>query len=89
MEVVFNAVLQDVDVDADAKLQSITVVDATTSTETLYSAEVFIDASYEGDLMAAAGVSFVTGREGQSEYNESLAGFVSCDVLWASSAHRL
>ena len=36
--------------------------------------QVFIDASYEGDLMAGAGVSYVTGREGVSEFNESLAG---------------
>lgn len=32
---------------------------------------MFIDASYEGDLMAAAGVSFVTGREANSKYGES------------------
>ena len=35
---------------------------------------VFIDAGYEGDLMAAAGVSFVTGREANTTYNESLNG---------------
>lgn len=37
-------------------------------------ARVFIDASYEGDLMAAAGVTCRVGREGPSIYNESLAG---------------
>ncbi len=36
-------------------------------------ASVFIDASYEGDLMAAAGVPYRVGREGKSEYGESLA----------------
>ncbi len=35
---------------------------------------VFIDASYEGDLMAMAGVSYAVGREGIDEYKESLAG---------------
>jgi len=35
---------------------------------------VFIDASYEGDLMAKAGVTYAVGREGISEYNESWAG---------------
>lgn len=35
---------------------------------------VMIDSSYEGDLLALAGVSFTIGREGQSQYNESLAG---------------
>lgn len=37
-------------------------------------ARVFADASYEGDLMAQAGVSYTWGREGIAEYNESLAG---------------
>jgi len=36
--------------------------------------KVFIDASYEGDLMASAGVSYTVGREGVDEYNESWAG---------------
>jgi hypothetical protein len=39
-----------------------------------FSASVFIDSSYEGDLMKAAGVSYVVGREGQERYGESLAG---------------
>jgi hypothetical protein len=39
-----------------------------------FSAKMFIDASYEGDLMAAAGVSWTIGREGRSEFGESLAG---------------
>lgn len=36
-------------------------------------AQVFIDASYEGDLMAAAGVPWRVGREGKAEHGESLA----------------
>jgi hypothetical protein len=39
-----------------------------------FEAEVFIDGSYEGDLMAAAGVSWTIGREGRKEFDESLAG---------------
>jgi len=35
---------------------------------------MFVDATYEGDLMAQAGVSYTWGREGSSEYGESLAG---------------
>lgn len=34
----------------------------------------FIDATYEGDLMAGAGVSFTVGREGGNIYKESLNG---------------
>ena len=40
-----------------------------------YEAKIFIDATYEGDLMARAGVSYITGRESQETYRESLAGF--------------
>lgn len=39
-----------------------------------YTAKTWIDASYEGDLMAAAKVTSVIGREGKKQYGESLAG---------------
>lgn len=39
-----------------------------------FGASVFVDSSYEGDLMAQAGVSYTLGREGTSQYGESLAG---------------
>jgi len=39
-----------------------------------FTARTFIDATYEGDLMAAAGVSWTIGREGREKYDESLAG---------------
>ncbi|HEY0072958.1 MAG TPA: FAD-dependent oxidoreductase [Abditibacteriaceae bacterium] len=38
------------------------------------SAKVFIDAGYEGDLMARTGVSYTFGREARDEYNEEAAG---------------
>jgi hypothetical protein len=37
-------------------------------------AAMFIDCSYEGDLLAGAGVKYRTDREGRDEYGESLAG---------------
>lgn len=40
----------------------------------LFRAKVFIDATYEGDLLAAAGVSFFIGREATNRYGESLNG---------------
>ncbi len=39
-----------------------------------FRARAFIDASYEGDLLAAAGVKYHVGREGRAVYDESLAG---------------
>ena len=40
----------------------------------MHTAKVFIDATYEGDLMARAGVVWHLGREGRDEYGESYAG---------------
>jgi hypothetical protein len=37
-------------------------------------AKLFFDSSYEGDLMAQAGVSYTIGRESVTKYGESLAG---------------
>jgi len=39
-----------------------------------FSAKVFVDATYEGDLMAAAGVRWTIGREGRKDFGEPLAG---------------
>jgi hypothetical protein len=39
-----------------------------------FKAKTFVDGSYEGDLMAAAGVEWTIGREGRAEFGESLAG---------------
>jgi hypothetical protein len=39
-----------------------------------FSAAIFIDGTYEGDLMAQAGVTWTIGREGRREFGESLAG---------------
>jgi hypothetical protein len=39
-----------------------------------FEARVFIDGTYEGDLMAASGVNWTIGREGRDEFGESYAG---------------
>ena len=41
---------------------------------TLVKAQQYIDCSYEGDLMAAAGVGYTTGRESNALYNETVNG---------------
>ncbi|HET9178304.1 MAG TPA: FAD-dependent oxidoreductase [Terriglobia bacterium] len=46
----------------------------TTGRGDVFSGQVFIDASYEGDLMAQSGAAFTWGREGREQYDESLAG---------------
>ena len=39
-----------------------------------FTARMFIDATYEGDLMAAAGVSYAVGREANARYGETING---------------
>ncbi len=51
------------------------IVSITMETGEVYQGSVFIDATYEGDLMALAGVPYTVGRESSAEYNESLNGF--------------
>lgn len=50
--------------NSDASPKKITTIRAT----------IFIDCSYEGDLMALAGVSYMVGRESSAVYNESYNG---------------
>ena len=40
----------------------------------IFRAQVYVDGTYEGDLMAAAGVDWTIGREGRAEFGESYAG---------------
>jgi hypothetical protein len=51
------------------RIESITVESGRT-----FAAKMFIDATYEGDLMAAAGISFHVGREANAVYDETLNG---------------
>lgn len=56
------------------RIRAIRIVDRTTGREERYRGRVFIDATYEGDLGAAAGVPFRLGREGRADYGEPCAG---------------
>lgn len=51
------------------RIRSIRMLDGTT-----YHGKYFIDASYEGDLLAAAGVAYHVGREASSVYDEKWNG---------------
>jgi hypothetical protein len=55
--------------DAEGYLQSLT-----TENGNDYHGNVFIDASYEGDLLAKSNVEYTIGREGITTYGESYAG---------------
>lgn len=54
---------------ADNRIRSITTLDGIT-----FEGKIFVDATYEGDLMAASGVRYVTGRESNDTYHETWNG---------------
>jgi hypothetical protein len=56
-------------VKKDGKIASIKTLSGKT-----FTGKIFIDATYEGDLMAAAGVKYHVGREANSVYNEEWNG---------------
>lgn len=50
------------------------IVEFTSETGRTFRGKMFIDASYEGDLMAKAGVRYHVGREANATYGETLNG---------------
>ncbi len=52
-----------------ARIRGITLSDGS-----VFTAKVFVDAGYEGDVMARAGVSHTWGRESRAEFGEEKAG---------------
>ena len=58
----------------DNRIRKIIVTNRITGDKEIYEGSVFLDATYEGDLGAAAGVPFRVGREGKDEFNEPGAG---------------
>lgn len=68
VEVHYGASVEAVEKD-DTKIAGITLTDGSK-----FTAKVFVDASYEGDLMARAGVKYAVGRESKAEFGEEAAG---------------
>ncbi len=54
--------------------QGTTIVTIKTEDGKVYSGKMFIDATYEGDLLAKGGVSYHVGREAESKYGETVNG---------------
>jgi hypothetical protein len=81
-EATFRAMLDDAGVTvllgrplAEAHVNDATIDHIELLTGETVHARAFIDSSYEGDLLAAANVSYTVGREPESAYDEALAGF--------------
>jgi hypothetical protein len=66
----------------DGNIKSITMLSGKK-----FESKIFMDATYEGDLMAAAGVSYHIGREANSMYNETWNG-VQCGQFHHSHNFR-
>jgi hypothetical protein len=83
-ELVFGRIVRSagVDVYLDRRLREkdgvakngAAIISIATGDGSIFLAKEFIDCSYEGDLMAQAGVTYTVGRENMAQYNESLAG---------------
>jgi hypothetical protein len=71
VEVVYNELL---DREKGVKMTGKRIDSITTLSGKTYRGKMFIDATYVGDLMAAAGVSHTVGREPESQYGEDMAG---------------
>jgi hypothetical protein len=79
-EAIFLRWLEDagVHVEFDAAIRSVDTaggsIRSITTTRGVFEGATFVDASYEGDVLALAGVPFAVGREGRSLYGERFAG---------------
>ncbi|MCX7045769.1 MAG: FAD-dependent oxidoreductase [Candidatus Sumerlaeota bacterium] len=69
----FDAAPENVKLE-NGRLTQIQILDRDSGKREWLSARVFIDATYEGDLAAAAGAPFRLGREGKDEFKEPMAG---------------
>ncbi|MBI3877839.1 MAG: FAD-dependent oxidoreductase, partial [Verrucomicrobia bacterium] len=71
----YRSVLPEPDRTASGnRLTGLVVDDLAGKTTRTFTGDVFIDASYEGDVMAGARVPYRVGRESRAEYGEQLAG---------------
>lgn len=67
---------------SDGKIVAITMLSGKS-----YPGKMFIDATYEGDLMAAAKVTYTVGREANSQYGESLNGVQTKQAIYHQFAN--
>lgn len=77
-EAIFNDMLAEAKVPihfgeelADVKKNGRRITKLTMSNGDVFNAKIFIDATYEGDLMARARVSYTTARESNAQYHET------------------
>ncbi len=62
------------DLDCGVKKRTNQIIEIRMESGKRFRGKRFIDATYEGDLMAKAGVTYTVGRESNAQYNETLNG---------------
>lgn len=88
--VLYNKELSKV-VKKGKKIEAIEIKDIKSSkngAKTKISAEVFLDCTYEGDLFAEAGVSYIVGREDNKVYDETWSGYQLPNYRKRSGYHQ-
>jgi hypothetical protein len=65
---------QRLDLDGGVAMDGTRVVSVRMETGEVFEGAAFIDATYEGDLLAKSGASYTVGREGNGVYGETLNG---------------
>src|SRR4051812_22694687 len=78
----FNAKL------ASVQKQGPRIVSFTTESGTTFRAKMFIDATYEGDLLAQAGVNYTLMREGNAKYGETYNGIYYAPIYTPRRDHK-
>ena len=86
IDVIYESKLQKVKKKGNV-IQSISLKNNSTSFNV--AAKQFIDCTYEGDLMAMAGVSYTVGREDNNQYKEMLNGVQPAEYHKQSGMHQL
>ncbi len=69
----FDAENQNISIK-NGRIESICILNRENGKKEIYQGDMFVDATYEGDLGAAAGVPFRIGRESKAEFGEPGAG---------------
>jgi len=95
-EQVFNEMTREarVEVFCHAQLASVKkdgtrITELATADGTIFRAKMFVDATYEGDLMAKAGVSYTLLREGNAKYGEQYNGIHYTDKYKPRTGHQM
>ncbi len=73
---------------ASVKKEGARIVEFITEEGVVFRAKMFIDATYEGDLMAKAGVTYTLQREGNAKYGETYNGIHYTELYRPRTEHQ-